>query len=1336
MAAIVSISREPEDVIIARNGAVLGRKTVLKSDHFPGCQNKRLLPHVEGAPNYRQVADLPIYGVAIPTADGIRHVLDLVGASREGGRRVLWHNMREEPVIYINGRPFVLREVERPFTNLEYTGIDRARVEQMESRLKQDALQEAASDELPDGQMVDLWEPIGPNSVMTPLEVYEHLQEEGYDVDYERVPVTDEKSPKERDFDLLVQRLGVVDKDVAQLFNCQMGRGRTTTGMVIGGAGKARPDGDSVQQQLQQQQQEATVADTEEGLRRGEYAVIRSLTRADEKKREAALSFFMEYLERYYFLICFAVYIHTDPTAMEARARGEGSFQPWMRSRPELYSILRRLLRRDPMRALGYQSTTSLARSASSAVAAGGRSNDMATILANRSGSVLGLQTVLKSDHCPGCQSLNLEERVDGAPNFRRIRGFPVYGVANPTVDGIRAVLKKVTAAAAAATAAAHGAAQAFSPGFLPGSGDAAHPNGSGPGSDAGTGGTAPPGNGAAAPAARVLWHNMREEPMVYINGKPFVLREMERPFKNMLEYSGIDKQRVEQMEARLKEDVLREAATYDGAIMVNHETEDGEIFDVWERVTAGATSSVQTPVEVYQSLQAEGYAVEYERVPITDGKAPKSRDFDALAQNIAAAGPSAALVFNCQMGRGRTTTGTVIACLVLLRCRYGRPLRLPPVGVSELDQEGKLPRSDSSRSGSSDSGSGEDSPKAAADGELFSPSVDPPDQPMSDRTDESKSAQAARAPSQGAVPAGGTEEVQMPPPANRPATSPSAASASTGGAQNGLHGAGGAAEVAVAQDDLANLDSHQSESLVDMGFMPLETDGSLFRAHITQEMAVDISAGDAPGAVKYVPQTGVPAAAPAPGPTSTAAASGAGAAAQVAPEQAESRKRSLSELSLRLGLALDEEVGAQGADKEKAGRAVKRRGGGGGAGGPGGGDDSFSMKDIVIVRRIARLLERGVECQEVLDRVVDRCAAMQNIRQAILRYRRAFNHQDENMRVRQSALSRGMEYLERYYMLIVFTAYLDSGAFQPGKAWGPHGEAADVEPLRFKAWIRRRPDIRQMKWSMRLRPARLFTIPAVVKSRSGQVLGRCSILKMYIFPDLEHHSDRLPVPGAPKVNHVDGFPVHSVATPTVDGAKALMVSLGAGPPGPGSPDRTAKKAIITDLREEAVVYICGQPFVLRELDQPVSTLKHVGIEGPAVEQMERRMKEDILAEAAQMGGRILLHKESEQVNPATGQSDIIGYWQSITPRDVVTPAEVYANLARGGYKVHYRRIPLTRERVPRPADVDSIQRRADSRPATCLPASLTLVSPSQLARLLACLTARLLLASVGRSNW
>lgn len=148
-------------------------------------------------------------------------------------------------------------------------------------------------------------------------------------------------------------------------------------------------------------------------------------------------------------------------------------------------NILTRLLRRDPMGALGYAcSEPSHAKIVESA---DGRPCEMGQVAALRKGEVLGSQTVLKSDHCPGCQHPSLPERVEGAPNFREIPGFPVYGVANPTVDGILSVIQRI---------------------------------------------------GSCKKARPVFWHNMREEPVIYINGKPFVLREVERPYKNMLEYT------------------------------------------------------------------------------------------------------------------------------------------------------------------------------------------------------------------------------------------------------------------------------------------------------------------------------------------------------------------------------------------------------------------------------------------------------------------------------------------------------------------------------------------------------------------------------------------------------------------------------------------------------------------------------------------------------------------------------------------------------------------------------------------------------------------------------
>jgi Inositol hexakisphosphate len=63
--------------------------------------------------------------------------------------------------------------------------------------------------------------------------------------------------------------------------------------------------------------------------------------------------------------------------------------------------------------------------------------------------------------------------------------------------------------------------------------------------------------------------------------------------------------------------------------------------------------------------LAADGYAVDYLRVPVTDEKAPKADDFAVLIGRAWAPPQGAALVFNCQMGRGRTTTGMIIASLL-----------------------------------------------------------------------------------------------------------------------------------------------------------------------------------------------------------------------------------------------------------------------------------------------------------------------------------------------------------------------------------------------------------------------------------------------------------------------------------------------------------------------------------------------------------------------------------------------------------------------------------------------------------------------------------------------
>ncbi|KAL6515755.1 hypothetical protein OROHE_018453 [Orobanche hederae] len=416
--ASMSIPKEPEQVIKQRDGSVLGKKTILKSDHFPGCHNKHLVPHVDGAPNYRKAKSLPVHGVAIPTIDGIRIVLKHIGADINRERiRVLWINLREAPRWFILtvgllfcvmwnspfqilsirlfiGPVLVLHMEGSEILGQLLNGINRVRVEQMEDRLKEDVLIEAArygnkilvTDELPHGQMVDQWEPFSHGSIKTPLEVYEELTHQ-YLVDYERVPITDEKSPKEQDFDIMVHKISQAEVRAEIVFNCQMGRGRTTTGMVIATLIYIHRIGASVVFQeptlwekflvavpallptyqikrnlsakenmlslgalfeggVEGKRQVDKVIDKCASMQNLREAIARYLSsilcQADEMEREASLSFFVEYLERYYFLVCFAVYLHTEREALFPLSPGQCSFTEWMRARPELYSILRR----------------------------------------------------------------------------------------------------------------------------------------------------------------------------------------------------------------------------------------------------------------------------------------------------------------------------------------------------------------------------------------------------------------------------------------------------------------------------------------------------------------------------------------------------------------------------------------------------------------------------------------------------------------------------------------------------------------------------------------------------------------------------------------------------------------------------------------------------------------------------------------------------------------------------------------------------------------------------------------------------------------------------------
>eukprot|EP00297_Palpitomonas_bilix_P003427 CAMPEP_0113875690 /NCGR_PEP_ID=MMETSP0780_2-20120614/5081_1 /TAXON_ID=652834 /ORGANISM="Palpitomonas bilix" /LENGTH=560 /DNA_ID=CAMNT_0000861705 /DNA_START=62 /DNA_END=1741 /DNA_ORIENTATION=- /assembly_acc=CAM_ASM_000599 len=213
---------------------------VLKSDIFARIHRLASEPVVEGGWNFRRAkTEAPIYGSGQGKKEAI---INTIAMLREQYRNVVWVNMREEPVVFIKGVPHAPRYPDRLNDNVEHLyGISGGQLEAMERRLQLDVKEESGMKggrfcaywQLEDMQNEQREEVIGDDDVETLRDIYDKVAAIEGGVTYLRIPITDESAPEEKDFDELTHFLSNVDSRTAMVFNCQMGRGRTTTAMVV-----------------------------------------------------------------------------------------------------------------------------------------------------------------------------------------------------------------------------------------------------------------------------------------------------------------------------------------------------------------------------------------------------------------------------------------------------------------------------------------------------------------------------------------------------------------------------------------------------------------------------------------------------------------------------------------------------------------------------------------------------------------------------------------------------------------------------------------------------------------------------------------------------------------------------------------------------------------------------------------------------------------------------------------------------------------------------------------------------------------------------------------------
>jgi hypothetical protein len=164
----------------------------------------------------------------------------------------------------------------------------------------------------------------------------------------------------------------------------------------------------------------------------------------------------------------------------------------------------------------------------------------------------------------------------------------------------------------------------------------------------------------------------------------------------------------------------------------------------------------------------------------------------------------------------------------------------------------------------------------------------------------------------------------------------------------------------------------------------------------------------------------------------------------------------------------------------------------------------------------------------------------------------------------------------------------------------------------------------------------------------------------------------------APNYRKMEHKPVHGVGQPTKQGFQDVLNHLGA----------KDKPVVWTNARAEAIIYIDGNPHNLREMAARENLDVKAGASGAEVEELEKQLKASLIEKAKSSGGKIRVPLE-------TPGPDGKNYKEvTVTDKNVQTTKEVIEELQGppNNYKVEYKRIPMTDEKSPTPAQIDEVR--------------------------------------------
>merc|ERR1712179_693288 len=208
-------------------------KAVAMQDHFEKIQ--KLPDKIDGVPNFRRVPGYKVFCCGQPTKEGyVRAIEKACGDKWPKDGPIVWLNMRQEAIVYLNGSPVCARPPGKIGEYAELGNVTRASVKGDEEEFVK-VLKKRAEDNGGNVKVVDVGKKeteVKLEEVMSLHDVIEGLKEKFPGLTHNRIPVCNSAAPLEPDFDTLCGALLGTNVNCPVIVNCQVGLSRSTTGCV------------------------------------------------------------------------------------------------------------------------------------------------------------------------------------------------------------------------------------------------------------------------------------------------------------------------------------------------------------------------------------------------------------------------------------------------------------------------------------------------------------------------------------------------------------------------------------------------------------------------------------------------------------------------------------------------------------------------------------------------------------------------------------------------------------------------------------------------------------------------------------------------------------------------------------------------------------------------------------------------------------------------------------------------------------------------------------------------------------------------------------------------